>query len=63
MHTLSANEKSQLEAAQEITAKQLRIAVELHNKHFSGSNSTEVLAAIIQAVATNYAAAVAAAHR
>ncbi|WP_338678945.1 hypothetical protein OPV09_17600 [Janthinobacterium sp. TB1-E2] len=63
MHTLSVVEKSQLEAATEITAKQLKIAVDLHNRQFPGINNSEVLAAIIQALATNFAAAVAADHK
>jgi len=41
--------------AHAITDKQLAIAKELQTLHFNGQNSPELLAAIIQAVATNYA--------
>lgn len=50
-----SNFQDPFEMARAITEKQLAIAKELQTMHFNGQNSPELLAAIIQAVATNYA--------
>ena len=56
MHILTAHETTQLDKAKQITAAQVQAAKEIHLIHFRGNDNPEVLAAIIQAVATTFAA-------
>ena len=63
MQSLNAFEKSQIEAAKTITAAQLHAAKDLHAAHFSGNVNPEILAAIIQALATNHAVIAASSNR
>jgi hypothetical protein len=56
--------KRRIDLAEKITGEQLARAKELHRIHFDGDNSRpEFIAAIVQALATNYLATVEAANQ
>ncbi len=52
---LNVVQKGRMELAKQETIAQVEIAKALYQANFAGSQSNEILAALIQAVATNYA--------